>query len=71
LFDRLACGLHDRSKATLKLETPLKSGVSKGEKVRSEMSDTKSSENEYRRLMNPVRTANALGIEEVIDSSYT
>jgi len=28
-------------------------------------------ENEYRRLMNPVRTANAFGIEEIIDPAYT
>lgn len=28
-------------------------------------------DNEYRRLMNPVRTANAFGIEEIIDPAYT
>jgi len=28
-------------------------------------------ENEYKRLMNPVRTANAFGIEEIIDPAYT
>ncbi|KAF2009643.1 ClpP/crotonase [Aaosphaeria arxii CBS 175.79] len=28
-------------------------------------------ENEYRRLMNPVRTANHFGIEEIIDPAYT
>lgn len=28
-------------------------------------------ENEYKRLMNPVRTANAFGIEEIIDPAFT
>jgi acetyl-CoA carboxylase carboxyltransferase component len=28
-------------------------------------------ENEYKRLMNPVRTANSFGIEEIIDPAYT
>ncbi|KAH7397440.1 propionyl-CoA carboxylase-like protein [Pyrenochaeta sp. MPI-SDFR-AT-0127] len=28
-------------------------------------------DNEYRRLMNPVRTANAFGIEEIIDPAFT
>lgn len=28
-------------------------------------------DNEYRRLMNPVRTANAFGVEEIIDPAYT
>lgn len=28
-------------------------------------------ENEYRRLMNPVRTANAFGVEEIIDPAHT
>lgn len=28
-------------------------------------------EDEYRRLMNPVRTANHFGVEEIIDPAYT
>ncbi|KAJ4377731.1 hypothetical protein N0V83_000561 [Neocucurbitaria cava] len=28
-------------------------------------------ENEYRRLMNPVRTANKFGVEEIVDPAYT
>jgi acetyl-CoA carboxylase carboxyltransferase component len=28
-------------------------------------------ENEYRRLMNPVRTANRFGVEEIVDPAYT
>ena len=28
-------------------------------------------EDEYNRLMNPVRTANAFGVEEIIDPAYT
>lgn len=28
-------------------------------------------EDEYRRLMNPIRTANAFGVEEIIDPAHT